>query len=94
MRMRRIAAMERTQTPLSELARHIANVIPLFWVLVGAAAAIGLGELALIVIAVRRQPPAGGEPAPGKRPTAWFAIAAVAGPTLLAGLIAVSIRMR
>jgi hypothetical protein len=88
--------MERTQTPLSEIGRHIAQVVPLFWVLVGAATLIGIGELALVVIDARRRPTArgpGNEAAPEKRPTAWFAIAAVAGPVLLAGLIAASIHI-
>jgi hypothetical protein len=85
--------MERAQTPLSELAHHIAHVIPLFWVLVGATTVIGVGELALLVLAARRPPPAGNDPAPEKRPTAWFAIAAVVGPILLAGLVAASIHL-
>jgi hypothetical protein len=86
--------VERTQPTLQDLGRHIAQVIPLFWVLVVATAVIGIGELALLAIAVRRQPgPAGDAAAPGKRPSAWFAVAAIAGPVLLAGLIAASIRL-
>ena len=63
----------------------------MFWVLVGAAVLIGIGELARLAIDARRRPPAGdpgSAAAREKRPTAWFAIAAVAGPVLLAGLIA------
>jgi hypothetical protein len=87
--------MERTQTPVSELWRHIAYVIPLFWIILAAAAVIGIGELALIAIAVRRRPHDAGDPAAAseKPPTAWFAIAAVAGPLLLAALIAASIHI-
>jgi hypothetical protein len=77
--------MERGQIPLSEIGRHIAHVIPLFWILVGAAALIGIGELVLLVIAVRHRP--------GNRPSAWYAIAAVVGPVLMAALIAASIHI-
>ena len=88
--------MERTRPTLQDLAHHIAQVIPLFWVLLIAAVVIGVGELALIVIAARRQPDAAGAgdaAASEHRPSAWFAIAAVAGPVLLAGLVAASIHI-
>jgi hypothetical protein len=88
--------MERTQTPLSELARHIAEVIPLFWILVATAALIGVGEVALLVIAARRRSTAGdpaNPAAPKNRRAVWFAVAAVAGPVLLASLIAASIHI-
>jgi hypothetical protein len=88
--------VERTQPALQDLARHVAQVIPLFWILALATVVIGLGEIALLAIAVRRQPgPAngGGAAAPERRPSAWFAVAAIAGPVLLAGLIAASIRI-
>jgi hypothetical protein len=88
--------MERTQPTVQDLARHIAHVIPLFWILVVAAAVIGVGELALLVIAARRQPPAAGTgnaAASEKRHSAWFAIAAVTGPVLLAGLFGASIHL-
>ena len=71
--------------------RHVAHVIPLFWPLVLATAVIAIGELALLAIAARRQPgPAEGGTAAAseKRPSAWFAVAAIAGPVVLAGLIA------
>lgn len=87
--------MERTQTPLWEIGRHIAHVIPLFWLLIGVAALTAVGELALLVIASRR-PRAGdprNPPAPEGQPTTWFAIAAMAGPVLVAGLIAASIHI-
>src|SRR6187549_954875 len=88
--------MERTQTPWSEIARHVAGVIPLFWVLVAATVLIGIGEIALLVIAARRRSTAGdpgNAAAPINRQAAWFAIAAVAGPVLLAGLFAASIHI-
>jgi hypothetical protein len=85
--------MERSQPTLQDLARHIAHVIPLFWVLVIATVVIGIGELALIVIVARRQPPAGAPAASAKRPSVWFTIAAVAGPVLLAALVGASIHI-
>jgi hypothetical protein len=74
--------MERTQIPLAALWGHIAHVVPLFWVVLGATAVIVAGEIVLLVIAVRRP-----------RPAVWFAVAAAAGPVLLAGLTAASIHV-
>jgi hypothetical protein len=54
------------------LLRHIAHVTPLFWVTVGLAAVVGIGEIVLIALAVRG------------RTSGRLAVAAVAGPVLVA----------
>ena len=90
--------MQRTQTPWLEIARHVAQAVPLFWVVVGSAAAIGAAELALIVFGARAHAPAGNgsdgsTPTKRQRLSPWFAVAALAGPVLFGGLIYASIHI-
>ena len=70
--------MERTHI---NLLQYIAGVTPLFWVMIALAAAIGIGEIGLLALAVRQ------------RQSGRLAIAAVVGPVLLVGAIVAAIRI-
>ena len=70
--------MERTHI---NLLQYVAGVTPLFWVTIALAAAIGVGEIALLALAVRQ------------RQSGRLAIAAVVGPVLLVGAIVAAIRI-
>jgi len=84
--------MERAQINLFQV---IAGLIPLFWVLLALAVAIAGGELALLVIARRRRSLAGevGLTDHQRRMAAWFAVAAAAGPIVLAVAVVASIHI-
>jgi hypothetical protein len=84
--------MQETQISLIQV---IARVTPLFWVVLGVAVAIGVGELALLVFAVRRGPVAnqGGADDRERRRAVWFAVAAAAGPLVLAVAVTASIHV-
>ncbi len=83
--------MEERQISLFQV---VARVTPLFWVVFWLAIAIGVGELALLVIAVRRRPAADEERDDReRRQAAWCAFAAAAGPVLLAAAVMTSIHV-
>jgi hypothetical protein len=84
--------MERTQINLFQV---IAGVTPLFWVVLGLAVAIAVGETALLVRAWRRRAAAGGSDPDDRerRRAGWLAVAAAAGPVVLAVAVIASIHM-
>jgi hypothetical protein len=85
--------MERTEINLLQV---VARVTPLFWVVLGLAIAIAAGEVALLVIARRRRRSAAGDAGPddrGRRRALWLAVAAAAGPVVLATAVVTSIHI-
>jgi len=70
--------MEKTHI---NLLQYVAQVTPLFWVMIGLAAVIGVGELVLIALAVRQ------------RTSGRLAIVAAAGPVLLGAVVVAAIRI-
>ncbi len=84
--------MERSELKALQV---VAQATPLFWVVLGLAVAVGIGELALLVIAMRRQS-APGEEAPDERRrrlAGRLAVAGAAGPVVLAAAVVASIHV-
>lgn len=84
--------MERTQLNVIQV---VAQVTPLFWVLVGLATAIVVGELVLLTIARRRDAALGKDAIDerGRRLAARLAVAAAAGPVVLAAVVVASVHI-
>ena len=72
--------------------QYVARVTPLFWIVIGVAVAIAAGDVVLLVIARRRHSLVGEGALADRqrRQAAWFAVAAAAGPVVLAGVVVTS----